>query len=58
MVENLTRNFLVCFFHSFLDFFPFWFNVPFVRGVAGQQPLMTRSYKPEFYTESKTQTAL
>jgi len=27
VVENLTRNFLADFFHSFLDFFLFWFNV-------------------------------
>ena len=53
VLEHAPRNFLAGFFHSFLDFFPCWINVPLVRGGAGRQPLITRRYKPEFYTESK-----
>jgi len=53
VLENSPRNFLASFFHFFLDYFPFRINVHSVRGVAGRQPLMTRSYKPEIYTESR-----
>jgi hypothetical protein len=51
--ETTTRNFLGGFFHSFLDFFLFWFNVHSFAAWQARQPLMTRSYKPEFYSESR-----
>jgi len=52
-VQDLTRNFLAGFFHSFLDLFPFWINVHSFAAWQARQPLMTKRHKPEFYTESR-----